>query len=650
MPKSGESVRTRQRKRKKEVEHSLSLIRSCSSEPVINTEQIFLNDKGSDLSLNFQLSYEPVVDLGNQISLEPAGDPIFDSPSNENADIKPSKFLRHWALKYNVSHDALRDLLVFLENSSNMNLPKDPRTLLRTPKSVTKFSLSNGECVYFDIRTLITNRLKTGIKKSSIPIVQTIESQLKCNLISIAVGIDGLPITKSTKKQFWPVLVTVDQSLSRSPFVAALYYGENKPNNSEFLTPFVNQCIELETFGIVFEGINYAFRISRILADAPARSFLKGVKNHNGYNACERCRHEGVSYLRRLVYPYEICEKRNDSDFINRDDDHFMSGKVSEFSKLSIGLVTQVPLDYLHLVCLGIVKRLLKTWVKGSLPHRIRGADVDAISVRLKSFRKFVPSCFQRKPRTLWDVDYYKGTEFRQILLYTGFPSLVGILKSTQLDHFILLHLAGHILLSVKADDVSWNNLAKELLHEFVKNFERIYGLEYVTYNVHSLIHLPDDSINFGRLDNASTFQFESFMQILKKLLRAKNLFVEQAFNRISELEATKLYDERVNENVVLSQKTGDNCFMLRNGELILVVKCTKVDGNLFNCCYKKFLITKKVKQYPVDSRKFGIYYTKNLSNNCNAKFKNEDVLAKYVCLPYKNSFFCMPLLHTVSQ
>lgn len=55
MPKSGESARTRQRKRKKEVEYSLSLIRSCSSEPVINTEQIFLNDKSSDLSLNVQL-------------------------------------------------------------------------------------------------------------------------------------------------------------------------------------------------------------------------------------------------------------------------------------------------------------------------------------------------------------------------------------------------------------------------------------------------------------------------------------------------------------------------------------------------------------------------------------------------------------------
>jgi hypothetical protein len=108
-------------------------------------------------------------------------------------------------------------------------------------------------------------------------------------LISLKIGIDGLPISKSSNLQFWPILGKVDQSLTNNVFVISLFYGASKPQCLEsFLQPFVEEMEDLESNGILFNGIIYTIRISRIIADAPARSFIKGVKSHNAYFGCER--------------------------------------------------------------------------------------------------------------------------------------------------------------------------------------------------------------------------------------------------------------------------------------------------------------------------------------------------------------------------
>lgn len=39
---------------------------------------------------------------------------------------------------------------------------------------------------------------------------------------------------------------------------------------------------------------NYTIKISSIIADAPARAFIKNIKGHMGYYGCEGCKQEGV--------------------------------------------------------------------------------------------------------------------------------------------------------------------------------------------------------------------------------------------------------------------------------------------------------------------------------------------------------------------
>lgn len=83
-------------------------------------------------------------------------------------------------------------------------------------------------------------------------------------------------------------------------------------------------------------------------------------------------------------------------------------------------LVTQFPLDYLHLICLGTVRKMLYLWTKGPLNVRLSGVVVKNISYQLIELQKHISSDFARKPRALSELCHWKGTEFRLFVLYIG--------------------------------------------------------------------------------------------------------------------------------------------------------------------------------------------------------------------------------------
>lgn len=641
------SQRTIQRRTKALIQSDLEFIRNRSSE--CNNS----NNSNSDEKLG-SVSVNVLMRTSKRIS------PIFSNMTtndvvteDESARIENTHdFLCSWAVKHNISHIALKDILGHLRTFNDFtDLPKDPRTLLKTPKFCAKSIVSGGECVYFNLPEKIASKLGSGFIESPIPIVKNLSKDFD-RLITIAISIDGVPLTKSTNKQFWPVLVSVDQSIDKKPFVAALFFGNTKPKNTDFLKPFIDSCKELELEGITIDSKLFQFRISRIMADAPARSFIKGVRNHNSYEGCERCTQVG-EWCGRVVYPFEeIIELRNDLDFLTIDNDKDVRRHICQrsiFSELKVGLVTQVPLDYLHLVCLGVVRKLVRTWVKGKLPFRMKTSDVHQISSNLIKCKKYFPRAFQRRPRSLDEINHFKGSEFRSILLYTGVAVFYKILGSEKYKHFLLLHSAFYILLSSRASETAYNNLAKTLLRKFVLLTEKLYGAEFISYNVHGLLHINDDALLFGSLDNASTFMFENFMQVIKKILRSNNLFLEQAYNRITELESItgcRFSDNRkYSDSITLSSKVGDNCFMISTGEIIFVKKITTNQCGEVISIFSKFLRLRPLKEYPIDSREVGIYKAETLSHPINKIIYSHEILLKYVCLPVKSFYICIPLV-----
>lgn len=102
-----------------------------------------------------------------------------------------------------------------------------------------------------------------------------------------------------------------------------------------------------------------------------------------------------------------------------------------------------------------------------------------------------------------------------QFLLYTGPVVLQNKLHPIMYSHFVSLYIAVRLLCENKCTTESIE-YAEKLLKHFVKNYIKIYGLEYISpNNVHGLLHIADDAKEFGSLDNFSAFKFENFMKTL---------------------------------------------------------------------------------------------------------------------------------------
>ena len=79
----------------------------------------------------------------------------------------------------------------------------------------------------------------------------------------------------------------------------------------------------------------------------------------------------------------------------------------SPLKPLSVGVVTQFPLDCMHLVCLGVMKRLIWLWAKGPVANltRIGTHSIETISSALLTFSRFLPKEFRRKCRAIDEME-----------------------------------------------------------------------------------------------------------------------------------------------------------------------------------------------------------------------------------------------------
>ena len=101
----------------------------------------------------------------------------------------------------------------------------------------------------------------------------------------------------------------------------------------------------------------------------------------------------------------------------------------------------------------------------------------------------------------------WKATEFRQFLLYTGPVVLFGKLPDAAYKNFMLLFVGMFVLLD-KLSSQADIEYARELLVMFVQHYSDLYGSNMIVYNVHNIIHLADDALAYGALDNVSAFCF----------------------------------------------------------------------------------------------------------------------------------------------
>lgn len=340
------------------------------------------------------------------------------------------KALGNWHLEYGSSRKATNALLQVLR-TAGIKCPKDIRTIMRKLSKKITFDAKTFSCkdggkfVYFGIENVLKLKHTNFFDKN-------------CECIRLHMNVDGLPLYKSSPVEVWPILCHAGSPYE--VFLVGFWCGNGKPQDiKEYLNEFVEEILKLYNTGIVINDKVYEFRLGRVIADAPAKAFLLRWIGHCGYDSCTKCTTHGERKENRMSFP--------DLDATLRKDDDFKNCPLSAIPGFSV--TRQVVLDYLHLILLGVVKKLLKLMTKGGRRYRVFDRKtIDHISKKLKIIaEKFVPTEFQRKLRDLTNLKRWKGTELRQFILYTVWV-ITSELSHEGREHLLLLHCAVRLLCS----------------------------------------------------------------------------------------------------------------------------------------------------------------------------------------------------------
>lgn len=232
--------------------------------PLLNTNSI-LNKED-----NVSDSYENILSEPDQFDTS--------NSSNDEETISEkqclfdtfSEKLRSWALKFQINHNALNSLLILLKSSLSLLdkiLPKDSRTLLETPRTVQIENIEPNKMFWYNG---LERSLLSSIKENS-------DGLIKSEYLELIFNMDGLPIAKSSKYEFWPILALIQNTSQSHPVVVAIYYGQGKPNIKTFLTKFVDELTYLPANGIQKNGQYFKIKIKAFVCDSPARAFIKGT-------------------------------------------------------------------------------------------------------------------------------------------------------------------------------------------------------------------------------------------------------------------------------------------------------------------------------------------------------------------------------------
>uniref|UniRef100_A0A0V0J182 Uncharacterized protein n=1 Tax=Schistocephalus solidus TaxID=70667 RepID=A0A0V0J182_SCHSO len=178
--------------------------------------------------------------------------------------------VREWAIESNIAHSHLRTVLEIFK-SLVPDMPTDPRTLLRASYSFTVVTMGSGEYVHIGLGS----QLKRLLENRCI-----LEGE---NEIVVNLAIDGLPVYRKTKLEFWPILAMVIRPFISAVFPVAIYCGNGKPNDVvAFCKQTVDEINELQFNGISLGSSDKSVivRVAAVICDAPARSFVKQISSN----------------------------------------------------------------------------------------------------------------------------------------------------------------------------------------------------------------------------------------------------------------------------------------------------------------------------------------------------------------------------------
>lgn len=618
------------------LEKNTSIINEVNQEPVVTIES-----EENPLPVNEDISASITDALGgSNITMEMNGLRTLFSGNNFRED------LRKWAIFTRTPLSKINSLL-FMCKLYKLDVPSDPRSLLKTPRSTEIKKCQYGEYMHFGLLESLENILN---KNADCNIPET---------LNLSVGVDDLPTYKGISITL--ILGCLDEI--NEVFIIGIYKpykSEDKPKEDPdiYLLDFVEEMSMLEILGINCNQNNHNIEFSKLIADAVAKSKILKQAGHTGYLSCSKCWVYGAYKNHRVFYKETNCLKKGDAE------QKRLSTSILK-NLTGFQFITKVPLDYMHLVCLGTTKTILTLLTSSGKKFSLGSVVIKQINTRLNLFREYTPIEFVRKPESLSYLGHWKATQLRQFLLYVSYAAMIDIVPSNIFQMFLSLSIAIRILCSTKEN---LYQVAHTQIMEFLKEFENIFGEEYLSHNFHNLCHLRDDAVLHGPLDKFSAFKYENFMQTLLRDIRKPDKILQQIYKRHRERQASPLdmikkdfkpvksndntlvcglsgtqYSKiRYKKMVINTKNNGDNCFLIR--DRVMIIENIILKNKNYFLVAKEFKNIVNLFDQPIDCSTLNMYKCSSLSSTLRVH-EISDLTAKLFRLPLRNNAFMVSQL-----
>ncbi|XP_045024640.1 uncharacterized protein LOC116917443 isoform X2 [Daphnia magna] len=223
-------------------------------------------------------------------------DSDIDDDRNDSLTFKQAIAL--WAVTRRICQNAVDELLsIFRKYPWGKTMPKSCRSLVKSMRKIPPKTCAGGHFFHFRIFAPLV-RIFPLINDDRVP-----------EEIQLVVSTDGVPLSKSSKSQFWPLTGLIGNINFQKVFIIGLWHGQSKPSvANEFLKEFICEAKQLSEDGFSYRGKRIRFKIVLYVCDAPARSvkyliwrFVKYIKSHSGFLGCPYCVQEG-EYHGRTVF------------------------------------------------------------------------------------------------------------------------------------------------------------------------------------------------------------------------------------------------------------------------------------------------------------------------------------------------------------
>lgn len=345
------------------------------------------DDKNSDFDLYEPRESDDEFNFDDEVNdidcaygqQEPVNDVNVNALPNEQDIFK--KELGEIFIRANINHSQGDILLAFLrKHPCHQGLPRTTKTLLKTPRQPFKgIKVDPGEYFHIGLEVQLMKKLRV-LPQAAIP-----------DYLVIDLHTDGMSIHRSSFTQLWPIQFRVVNILHDDATIIGVYKGQKKPANAiNFFESFVNEYKTVfESGGLLFENKRIPVYIRAFIVDAPARALILNHRGHNAKYPCSKCKVAGKTVDRRMTFCEYSSEPRNNADYANQTDKlHHLPTNESALKSLNFNMVTCVPFEYMHLICLGVQKKFLSAIVDNKFELKgLSKDDIAKISLRLANLQ-----------------------------------------------------------------------------------------------------------------------------------------------------------------------------------------------------------------------------------------------------------------------